>query len=394
METFLETDVTTAVHRIARSLALPTSRLTSFGYANGLLGQVLFWLYYADFADDEAAGERAQALLMDAIERVTQPYKGHNYAKELAEFGIFLEYARANNLIEFDTNLLLNGPDALLADTLITAFERRDFDPFTGALAPSFYFLRRLATNRAVRSHLARTVMELNSSAKLDPDGNLFWPSKLFGDDRVYLGLSHGSAAIILFLTCVIEAGILVSTATDVLRRSIGYLLTHRQDYRIVGACYPDIVGEQPQRSRLGLCYGDMGVAYSLLRAARVLNDSEIYGEALTIFSIAASRRTPDRSGIQDAGILYGAAGTALLFDKAYELTGQLVFDEAARYWYERIPGFAVHDNPTAGYRGVFNQHFPHTNIAFMEGIAGIGAALMKYTQRDNYSFDELIWLL
>lgn len=394
METFTQTDTAGAIHRIADCLATPATDLTGFGYANGLLGNVLFWAYYACFADDDAAGERAHTLLTEAIRRVTQPRNTRNFTKELADFGIFLEYAKANNVIDADTNALLKGADLLLSNTLRDALDQQNVDPYNGALGPGQYFLSRVSSHDSARRQVGELVVGLRRSAVTNGAGHLFWPSKLFGDDRVYLGLSHGTAAIIVFLCRAVELGIQADLAADTIRGAVGFLFTQKQDYQRVGSFYPDIAGAAPQRTRLGLCYGDMGVAYSLLRAAHVLNDALIDGEARAVFTFSASRRTPADSGINDAGILYGAAGTALLFDKAYALTQQPVFDEAARYWYESIPRFAVHDNATAGYQGVFNQHFPHTNIAFMEGIAGIGATLMKYTERDNYSFDELIWLL
>lgn len=394
MESFIETDVSTTVHRIAQSLASPTNQLTTFGYTKGLLGQVLFWSYYAHFADDKDAQKRAQTLLVESIHRVTQPYTGHSFTKELAEFGIFLEYASANGLVELNTNALLTGPDQLLATAMTDALDRRDFDPYTGALGPGYYFLSRAASQESARQAIDQLVLGLHRIAVMDEVGHLYWPSQLFDDDRVYLGLSHGSAAILLFLCRAIELGIQVDLASSMVRRSVGYLLVQQQNYQQVGSFFPDIVHEKPAQSRLGLCYGDLGIAYSLLRAGQVLNDHLIEEEGLTIFCFSATRRSPAESGIRDAGILYGASGTALLFDKAYELTGQPELDEAARHWYEQIPDFATHNNATAGYQGVFNQHFPHTNIGFMEGIAGIGATLMKSAERDNYSFNELIWLL
>jgi lantibiotic modifying enzyme len=394
MEAFIETDITAAVHRIARSLASPANSLPAFGYSKGVLGQVLFWSYYAYFADDSTAQERVKTLLVESVQRVTQPYAGHSFTKELAEFGIFLEYANANSLVELDTNALLTGPDQLLAATMTDALNRRDFDPYTGALGPGYYFLSRAASQESARQVIDQLVVGLHRIAVADEVGHLYWPSQLFGDNRVYLGLSHGSAAILLFLCRAIELGIQVDLASGMVQRAVGFLLVHQQNYQQIGSFFPDIVHEKPAQSRLGLCYGDMGVAYSLLRAGQVLNDHLIEEEGLAVFTFSATRRSPAESGIRDAGILYGASGTALLFDKAYELTGQPELDEAARHWYDRIPDFATHDNATAGYQGVFNQHFPHTNVGFMEGIAGIGATLIKSTQRDTYSFDELIWLV
>lgn len=389
----MHTDVAPTVHRIADCLSNPAGELTSFGYANGLLGTALFWTYYAHFANDDSGNERSRRLLTEAIRCVTQPYTGRNFPKELAELGIFLEYAKANNLLDIDTNMLLTGADQLLAKTVKECLARRDFDPYSGALSMGSYFIGRLPSQDSARVHMAELVVGLRQIAVTNEAGQLYWPSQLFGDDRIYLGLSHGTAAILVFLSRAVESGIQASLATDTIQRAVGYLLAQQQDYRQVGSFYPNIVGETGQPTRLGLCYGDMGVAYSLLRAARVLNDASLEQQARTIFTVSATRRSPATSGINDAGILYGAAGTALLFDKAYELTGQPDLDEAARYWYERIPEFAVHHNATAGFQGTFNQHFPHTNWAFMEGIAGIGVTLMKYAQRDNYSFNELIWL-
>ncbi|SRR6266536_3468501 len=73
--------------------------------------------------------------------------------------------------------------------------------------------------------------------------------------------------------------------------------------------------------------------------------------EALAI-ARRADAREPEIAGVKDAGLCHGAAGLGHIFNRLFQATGEEVFREAARYWFERtlemkrtgqgIAGFSV----------------------------------------------------
>lgn len=391
----LATSFVTAKHidDIASCLLSPANRLQGFGYAQGLLGKVLFFLYYGAYTQEEKYTDLAGILLQKAVANTTKDYQGHNYYKDLAELGIFLEYMLANELIDSDTNQLLSTIDSTQAKWMAESLAAENLDPYNGALVGGLYFLSRSRSTDEAYEHL-KNLTESIMKLSVEEGGGLYWYSTLKGSKEVYLGISHGLAAILIFVCRMYELKVFPEACRKTIKGAIYYLLLQRRDDDKKGYYFPDIVGKDAGKTKLSLCYGDLGVGYSLLRAAEVLKDESIKQTAIQILIHSARRRSPEDSLVKDSSILYGASGVALMFDKVYALTNNFTFSEAANYWYEKVPTYATHEDSPAGYKSRYNQNFHHTNISFKEGIAGIGCTLIKYTERNNYSFDELIWLL
>jgi hypothetical protein len=83
----------------------------------------------------------------------------------------------------------------------------------------------------------------------------------------------------------------------------------------------------------------------------------------------------------------------ATIFDKIAKLENNPIFEAYANFWYEKILDFRTHNNQTIGYQAHFNQYNPATNIAFGEGIAGIGVAMMCFLNKKLPPIYELIGL-
>ena len=133
---------------------------------------------------------------------------------------------------------------------------------------------------------------------------------------------------------------------------------------------------------RRSLLHGDLSVGYGLLRGAQVLRDNQRRQEAMRIMRLCGKRRTRIEAQMPDASLLYGAGGTAVLFDTAYRLTNDILLQEAASHWYQAVFTYQEHDNEFLGFRARFNQKQPATNVAFHEGIIGMGIALIQHENR------------
>jgi hypothetical protein len=121
---------------------------------------------------------------------------------------------------------------------------------------------------------------------------------------------------------------------------------------------------------RLAWCCGDAGVAAALLVAPRSVNEEEWEREALAI-----ARR------VKDAGLCHGAAGLGHIFNRLFQATGEAVFREAARYWFERTIEMKLTGQGIAGF-SVFMPDEDGTERwvdepGFLMGAAGIALALL-----------------
>jgi lantibiotic modifying enzyme len=369
------------------------AQIPTFGLSSGKLSIALFYCYLSDYQNNDKYLMIAGDILDECFEEMSPKlYKGHNYFLELSELGIFLEFAKKNNWYSADTEQFLESIDKHLYEYMKKKIAQKNLDVYAGALVAGSYYLNRKTENDLVEKYLAELVFAIDNLKLLAESGGCFWQSPIFNDDRVYTGISHGSAMIINFLCGVHQKGIEIKLCEDLIRKAYLFLWNIKsKDTR--KALYANIIGEASGNIQLSFCYGDLGTSYALLRASKVLNDEELYQEILIDLHHLGQLTSAMSANINDAGITYGAVGVATIFEKIAKLENNPIFEAYANFWYQKIPDFRTYENQTIGYQAQFNQYNPATNIAFGEGIAGIGIAMMYFLNKKLPPIYELIGL-
>jgi len=232
---------------------------------------------------------------------------------------------------------------------------RHTYDLISGLVGFGVYALERLPDPVAVRcleeiiTRLAELAQESDegitwlTAASLLPE----WQRKRFPHGYYNLGLAHGIPGIIALLGHVYTAGVAGNQARHLLEGAVPWLLAHQiEDPERSGFADWHTREDRPSRARLAWCYGDPGVATTLLLAGRAVGEPAWQQAALTIARRAAQRPAA-QSGVVDAGLCHGAAGLGHLFNRMYQTSGDPVLGEAARYWLEytltlRRPGRGI----------------------------------------------------
>jgi lantibiotic modifying enzyme len=364
-------------------------------YETGLPGLSLFYFYYALYTGDEQYFLKAEDFFTRGIATLdlsdfkkiygTDSLDGH-----LALIGRMIEFCRMNRLMDLDAEEYLLNIDSILSDLMRSKIDKGNFDLNCGAMAAGYYYLGRTTERAAVDRYLGTLVAGIEEKARTDADGGFYWELPPLAN-RIYLGLSHGSALLISFLSNVCERGVEIGRCDRIIRRAARYLLKQQHRYEI--GLFPNFIGDPESRQKqFSLCYGDIGIGYALLRAGMVLEDAALRDAATEILQDCLGRKREDKMTL-DASIIYGASGLAATWEKLYSISGDRRFDDAALYWYEQIPAYAVHANEFAGYKtrlvniGAGNLW----NTSFGWGIIGIGISLMRYVRRDLPPIDRLL---
>jgi lantibiotic modifying enzyme len=212
------------------------------------------------------------------------------------------------------------------------------------------------------------------------------------------LGASHGVAGIIAVLGAACRTRVAAIAARRLLTGAVEWLLARRtrrknssQGFIFPHFLHPDVASRP---SRLAWCYGDLGMAATLLVAARAAGEPAWEREALAI-ALQAATRSIEGSGVRDACLCHGAAGVAHLFNRLYQATGEEPLAAAARVWFAhalkvRQPGSGV-----GGFRswssdlsGVSDWR---NDPGFLEGAAGVGLALLAAVSPVDPEWDRLL---
>jgi lantibiotic modifying enzyme len=248
---------------------------------------------------------------------------------------------------------------------------------------------------------LKKLVTKLDDIAIKEPDGSLKWESIKYGtdDEIIYnISLSHGIASIINILTRIYKVEIEQEKCKYLINGAIKYLLKQEIDRTKFNSFFPSWAVESEEKltgSRLGWCYGDLGIAVTLWQAGEALKNSSWTVKAIEVLKYAATRKDLQANVVADAGLCHGTAGIGHIFYRMWWNTRLPEFKEAADYWFNETLKMAVHSDGLAGYKawhGGENSGWVN-EVGLLEGVAGIGLALMTYHYEMEPTWDECLLL-
>lgn len=368
----------TAVLDIAselRAITFDDPSLTGAGAAG-----ILYSYLAQAFPDGDFAPEVEPPLntAIDLVERTPLPlwlYSG------LCGFAWSLEHAypAALEANDDDPNLEI---DNVLYNALSQSPWPGDYDLMRGLVGLGVYALERAPREGAIRC-MHRIIDRLAEKAEEREDGITWWTSPQFmgagakfHPDGVHtLGVAHGVPGAIGMLgrACLLPE--VARRARPLLEGAVAWLLRQRLPPSSPSSfAYVAEGASKPARS--AWCYGDPGIAATLLLASRAIGNEAWERVAIEI-GIQAASRPPETAGVVDAGVCHGSAGLAHLFNRMYQATGLAPFAEAARFWFQWTLEFRQPGKGIGGFLPYKGETEPQLATGFLNGGSGIALALL-----------------
>ncbi|GGB17797.1 MULTISPECIES: lanthionine synthetase LanC family protein [Mucilaginibacter] len=385
------------IHMIRERLQSPEliSSISRATLDTGLLGLSLFYSYYALYTSNKTYRSSAEYFLWDGLQRLDiynfKPiHKVDSIDAQLSGIGRFIEFNNKNHFFLIESEEYFADLDPLMSELFTHQINRSDFDTSSGALAAGNYFLARDGQNTLANHHLSDCVKEAYHRAHRDPEGDFYWPAPQL-ENKVYLGISHGSASMINFLAGVFEKGIEQTLSLFTIRRAANFLIKQKRDQ--VNGLFPNYIGEEPFQTQFSQCYGDLGIGYALYKAALLLNDPVLKDQSSKILETCLHRSKEDNL-TWDASLTYGAAGLALAFNKIAKITKDDRYKYRSIYWHKKTASYAGHENTFSGFLSMVARAEEYGwNTCFSLGIIGIGIAHMLHLKPSMPPIDELLYI-
>ena len=392
----------TSISDILNYIDLNENKINNASFDLGLSGIALFYFYYASYSGNSIYSEKGLDCLKRCIEMLSDTeyvknsikYKTDSFDNHLSSFGRVLLFINNNFKDQIDAEDLYLSLDEILVTLIKSKIEIKDFDIDSGALSSGYYFLARYrySEDKSKFKNLLERIVEGLEDAQIEVNSEeIYWSSPSM-NNTVYLGISHGSAMIINFLSKMIIIDVLKEKSEKLLKKAINFVLNQKRD-QINGAfpnCYPAEPSEPTQFSQ---CYGDLGIGYSLYIASLSLNDEIVLNEAMAILMKCVERKKEDNL-TKDASIIYGASGVGHLFKKLANIEKSEELMKAANYWFEQITSYQNDQSLYAGYQCMFgNLNDIEWGMSFGWGISGIGITLMKYDNKSLPNLEELLMI-
>ncbi|MGI9164847.1 MAG: lanthionine synthetase C family protein [Pyrinomonadaceae bacterium] len=390
----------TALNDIVGALPDPSAPETdNCSLAGGTAGLAILCAYLAraGFADDENAAQ----FLSQAIEAVSKEQIGPSLYGGFTGVAWAAAHLQEQLLDTVDDDV--NGEiDEVLKDYLQQSSWSDDYDLIVGLVGFGVYALERLPRPAAVKC-LERVIHHLDQTAERKPDG-ITWltpPDLLPPHQRkecpegyYNLGLAHGVPGVIAMLGQACAAGIASDKARPLLDGAVAWLLSQKlTDAESTFSSWA-VPGVKSNSCRVAWCYGDAGLSAALLLAARSVGDSGWEDEAISIARRAAIRPA-ETAGVIDAGLCHGAAGLGHIYNRMFQATGDQLFKERARFWFERtlelrrpgkgIAGFSAYHPEEDGTGGWADDP------GILMGAAGIALALLAATTDIAPEWDRML---
>lgn len=208
---------------------------------------------------------------------------------------------------------------------------------------------------------------------------------------KVNFSLSHGQTGLLIVLLKAFSAAGYSVGSSNFLKRNIDYVLSFKNHLPIEGTnnYFPSVVntedGACKASGRLGWCYGDFGQALLLYKAAAFFNDKTYLAAAEDTGIKTTHRRTYETTLLNSAQLCHGTGGAAHIYKTLWQQSGNAAYYKAYNYWMQQTIAYTEKEllNPVAA----------RTQTDIVEGLPGIGLALMSYISGKQSDWGNLILL-
>jgi len=363
--------------------------LTSFG------GHCLFLFYYAKYFEDNDAEDLAFNSLEKALSNLARNdfSDSFTFCNGISGFGWLLNHLRRNDFADIEESILIKI-DEILTPQMFRELNVGNHDYLHGAIGMFLYFIDRLDYN-ANSTILKQFISQLDMDKKYFEKG-IYWDfyspveaTKSIGVANI--GLSHGLPAILGIISkYFLRSG---DASAKILIEELSLFLLSIKNRDSSLSIYPysfETNTKESSTSRLGWCYGDLGVALSLIHAGNAIDNVRLKEEAFHIASHAIKRKDLKENGIVDAGLCHGTAGIAQIFKRIYFDSNDSSFLKASDYWFEKtLPMIQPQKNLMTGYCK-WDSKIGYVNcFGLLEGISGVGLSLLSALSDEPLNWDE-----
>jgi lantibiotic modifying enzyme len=359
----------------------------TLGLYDGQFGKLIYLAYFSKYRKDDSINILFNKQLDVFLESFSRGCYTPTFCSGISGILYGLTLLNQYELIDVDISNTEIIFESYLSNALIHYINVQEYDFMHGALGIGVFFLK---SKNNYTKQLSYIISYLNSTSIIE-DNKIKWISHInkARKDEYNISLSHGISSIVIFLCMAYQKNIMTDISKKLIIGAINYILSQEINFLEYNSCFVSTSKESQgyiKKSRLGWCYGDLGIALALWKAGHTLNNNAWNNKAVYILEQASTRRSLPENYINDMFICHGTSGVAHIFNHMYLETSNNKFKQAAEYWI----------NQTIMYYTSYNQQSTlnkgYDYYCLLEGISGVGLVLLSYMNSD-ISWDEILLL-
>ncbi|MEJ7767776.1 MAG: lanthionine synthetase C family protein [Chitinophagaceae bacterium] len=378
----------TVLQAISNALPGCIKKDEDVGLLSGHCGTALFYAYYYKLTGRKKYLLELNRIIVNTVETLGEQPLGGSHCSGFAGVAWCIQHLADNGFIEQEgVEDIFSELDPHMMKFMQTELANGRYDFLHEGLGLVLYFLNKLP-DESVRHNLEEAVALIGEHA-VSGECGIRWKDNFTQKGRLgnqcaafNLGLAHGVPSIISVLCLLYEKNISVSKTLLLIEGAVKWLLSTRNSKREGSlSLYPSIVSADNQaigevHSRLGWCYGDLGIAVTLWNVGKRLKNEQYKQEALNIYDYTMVSRDKVNGIIGDACLCHGTMGVSHIFHRAYLETGDPAYSASAERWLHETLEMATWQDGPAGFKNEVRDGY-QDSYNLLEGISGIGLALI-----------------
>ncbi|WP_313253770.1 lanthionine synthetase LanC family protein [Empedobacter sp.] len=271
---------------------------------------------------------------------------------------------------------------------------KNDFDFLHGAIGVGLFFLEKVKKGYLDDMKYLDYLVDSLIKSSIEDEKDVFkWKDK---DGLVNISLSHGMSSILIFLLDVYSLNLENSSILEkYIKGGIKFILKQKlEDKKFISlfpSNYKSLIVEEIKGSRLGWCYGDLGIAILFRKYSEVFNDKDIYELYEQILEHSLNRKSYKESLIVDVSICHGAIGISMILFNEFILTKNPMYQDIAIYWLNKSISMLESDLDSTFFNVLTMKNEKPTNL--LEGLSGIGLILLGFLHPEETDWNKFLLL-
>lgn len=321
-----------------------------------------------------------------------------NYCNGVAGIGWLFLILEKFDLFPFDPKEIYDEIDDILDESLNDFLVKNDYDILHHALGLGLYFLKRGKFNE-----IGKILNMLEASADKE-DNELKWLRFDKYNDNIPLydfGLAHGIAGILYFVGKLYSQNVEKERSLKLIEGIVAFYLNNAQVTSEYISFYPQYIlrneyeNKQAGYSRVGWCYGDLGICYTLFQVALWINDDILKEKVLKMLINISKRRGIRETSVSDPSLCHGSGGNGLIFLKLFKKTRIKEFQEAVEYYKDLCIGYGDgYSSYVKSFLSNKEREIELQSLALLTGLSGPALFLCHYLDKEfELPWEEVLFL-
>jgi lantibiotic biosynthesis protein len=374
-------------------------RIDVFG---GKAGTAMMFAWLGVLYPETKYSDQAFEMLEEMIGELGEIQWSLDMGAELAGTAYVLQHLQNAGIIDEADDLGLDAVDDFLLNSAPVYAEAKNWDPILGIGPMGVYFLERYRKtgDAAPLEKIAQLIIDLSTKT----EGYDVWVTvghRFQPKDCYNFGTAHGMPGLISLLSKIYALGIKTNELQPLVNSCIQFLLSKQngeeENSQFPSYLFTESEADESKLSRLGWCYGDLGIAFALIHWGQATKQQHLVDKGLAIAE-KTTHRNLESAACTDASLCHGSVGLAHLYNRLYQHSNNAIFKNASLQWVEHSlekfyrPELGVGAYPFMSFNMETNKAYPTSNSSLLEGGTGVALMYASLMFEAPASWDEIFF--